>query len=112
MTEKIIFHICRRLDWIEAQKKGEYQADSLSTVGFIHSSELRQVAAVANYLYSDVPDLLLLKIDVDKLISEVKYEAADGQIFPHIYGPVNLDAVGEVFEFEKKETGVFEEPIV
>ena len=112
MIEKSIFHICRRQDWKEAQKKGEYRAESFSAVGFIHCSELRQVAGVANNFYSDVPDLLLLKIVVDKLISKVKYEAADGQFFPHIYGTVNLDAVVEVFEFEKKETGVFEEPKV
>ena len=112
MTEKNIFHICRRQDWLEAQKKGEYRAESLSTAGFIHCSELRQIAGVANFLFIDVPDLVLLKIDVDKLISEVKYEAVDGQKFPHIYGPVNLDAVGEVFEFDKNETGAFEEPLL
>jgi uncharacterized protein (DUF952 family) len=112
VTEKPIFHICRRQDWIEAQETGEYQADSFRTEGFIHCSNLRQIAGVANNFYSNVPDLILLKIDVEKLIPEVKYEAADGQIFPHIYGPLNLDAVGEVFDFEKKETGLFEDPIV
>ena len=98
MTEKHIFHICKRQDWIEAQKNDKYSAESLSAVGFIHCSEKHQVAGVLEMFFKDVPDLILLHIDTSKLINEVKYEAADGQVFPHIYGELNLDAVVNVSE--------------
>jgi uncharacterized protein (DUF952 family) len=110
MAEKVIFHICTSWDWEETQKADEYRAGSLSTEGFIHCSEKHQVAGVANLFYKDVPDLVLLYIEVEKLIPELIYEEADGQEFPHIYGPINLDAVLKTSKFEKNSLGVFEDP--
>jgi uncharacterized protein (DUF952 family) len=112
MGEKVIFHICRSQDWEEAQKLGEYRAGSLSTEGFIHCSEMHQVAGVAKTFYKDVPDLVLLYIEVEKLIPELIYEEADGQEFPHIYGPINLNAVLDAPKMEKNSVGVFEGPII
>ncbi len=96
MPEKMIFHICKRQDWEEAQKAGEYRAESLGTEGFTHCSEQQQVKGVVKMRYADVPDLILLNIEVAKLKSAIIYEEADRQIFPHIYGPINLEAVSEI----------------
>lgn len=109
MADKLVFHICQKQKWEKAQMTGEYRADSLETEGFIHCSEIHQVAGVANARYSDVPDLILLHIDPNRLTSKMIYEEADGQEFPHVYGAINLDAVVGVSKFEKSERGVFEE---
>ncbi len=106
----IILHICRAGDWREAQELGEYRADSLATEGFIHCSTLEQVAKTANRFYAGQMDLVLLVIDADRVPAELKYEAADGDLFPHLYGPLNLDAVAEARSFAPAAGGKFEPP--
>ena len=53
---------------------------------------------------------MILCIDSDRVQSEVKYEEADGDSFPHIYGLLNVDAVFKVIEFESGENGKFKLP--
>ena len=53
--------------------------------------------------------LVLLGVAIARLQSELRYEAADGDEFPHLYGALNLDAVVQVIDFEPTPTG-FELP--
>lgn len=105
-----ILHICPRLDWERARQEGEYTAASLATEGFIHCSTPDQVAQTANRFYRGQTDLVLLIIVPDHLAAEVRYEAADADLFPHIYGPINLKAVVEVRGFPPDEDGAFRQP--
>ena len=105
-----ILHICQRSDWLTAKEVGSYLADSLETEGFIHCSRVEQVAKVANAYYRGVEDLVLLHIAADKLWAELKWEDSDGDIFPHVYGPINLDAVTRVGKFSPGESGNFSYP--
>src|SRR5262245_34646996 len=96
----VIFHIARRREWDEAIAAGEYRRStrdaSLDEVGFIHCSTAAQVAPTAQRFYSDEPEpLVLLSIDVDRVDAEVVYENLDGgpELFPHVYGPLPVDAV-------------------
>ena len=102
-----LFHICDRADWREAQGRGEYRAASLDTEGFIHCSTAGQVAATADRFYHGRHGLILLVIDPARVRPEVRFEPADGSLFPHVYGPLNLDAVVDVQEFEPGEDGAF-----
>lgn len=89
-----IYHIVSRPLW--EQTTGPYRADSLSTEGFIHCSGEEQVAWAANRFYTSASDLLVLTIDTGRLTAELRDEdAGNGQCFPHIYGPLNQDAVIE-----------------
>ena len=63
-------------------------------------SKAEQVAGVANAFYKGVEGLVLLHIALDKLQVEVRWEEVGGEVYPHIYGPINLDAVVEVEDFE------------
>jgi uncharacterized protein (DUF952 family) len=103
----LIFHITLRQQW-EASTD-TYRGDTLETDGFIHCSELRQVVTVANRFYAGQSGLVLLCIEVDRLKPELRYEAADGDEFPHLYGALNLDAIVRVVDFEPSPTG-FELP--
>lgn len=105
----MIYHITTKTKWQNAQAKGEYIAPSLESEGFIHCSTDKQVASVANAFYRGQKGLVLLKLDEDRIKSQVKWEApagppADGisesDLFPHIYGPINLDAVISVIDFD------------
>jgi uncharacterized protein (DUF952 family) len=95
----LIYHIATASDWVQAQGSGEYTTSTLGRTlaeeGFIHASTAAQVGQVASAFYQGVPDLLLLVIDPGRLRAEVRYEQVPGSDapFPHIYGPVNTDAV-------------------
>ncbi|MEA3349499.1 MAG: DUF952 domain-containing protein [Chloroflexota bacterium] len=100
-----IVHICPRTDWQQAQKQGLYQAASLETEGLIHCSRPDQAAAVANRFYANIPNLLLLWIDSQKVTAEIRWEMVDEDEFPHIYGPLNIDAVAAACDFTPDDTG-------
>ena len=109
-----IYHIATRADWEQAAAAGEYITSSVGTTlaeeGFIHASQASQVARTANKFYRDVPgDLLLLVIDPGLVGPEVRYEQVHGAElpFPHIYGPLNVDAVTEARPFAPGPDGVF-----
>lgn len=106
--EGLIVHICPREAWQAAQASGEYRAVSLETEGFIHCSRPEQVLAVANRFYREVPDLVLLWIDPRKLRTEIRWEPVDGgELFPHVYGPINTHAVSSVTSLIADKSGFF-----
>jgi uncharacterized protein (DUF952 family) len=98
----LIYHIALAEDWEQAQAAGQYTTStrglSLEQVGYLHASREHQVAGVANAFYQGAPDLVVLVIDTDRVRAEIRVEqlaGMDGE-FPHIYGPLNTDAVTEV----------------
>jgi uncharacterized protein (DUF952 family) len=105
----LIFHITQRQQWESAQVIGSYRGDTLDTEGFIHCSKLGQVVEVANRFYAGQSGLVLLSLAIARLQAELRYEAADGDEFPHLYGVLNLDAVERVIDFEPTPAG-FELP--
>ena len=108
MTLNLIYHITGVDAWQQAQAEGAYRGDTLSAEGFIHTSTGAQVARTANRFYRGRAGLVLLAIDPAKLSAELRYEAAsDGELFPHIYGPLNLDAVTAVRDFVPAPDGSF-----
>jgi len=95
-----IFHLATDEAWTSALAAGTYTVSTLglelAEVGFIHCSQAEQVAGVYEGFYRDVAaPLLLLSIDTDLLTSPWQLDAVEGQPlpFPHIYGPLNVDAV-------------------
>ena len=101
-----VFHVTEIQRWQDAQQLGIYTGStrgaSLDEVGFVHCSFAEQIDAVRGFLYGAdfVGDLVVLEIDTDQLDAEVRVENLDGgdELFPHIYGPVPLDAVVAVHE--------------
>jgi uncharacterized protein (DUF952 family) len=111
----MIYHITSRKIWREAQQRGDYQVESLATEGFIHCSTNTQVLPVAEKYYPRQRNLLVLKIDPARLTAELRWEppaegapppgVPEGELFPHVYGPINLDAIVQVFDLETSPDG-------
>ena len=114
----MIYHITTRGAWLKANMRGSYSPPSLAAEGFIHCARLEQILSVADDFYSGETDLLLLiSIDEDKLTAKLRWEApAHPQpasaaatlgeaTFPHLYGPLNLDAVVGVYAFDEADAG-------
>jgi uncharacterized protein (DUF952 family) len=105
--ELLIVHLCKRGEWVSAKGEGLYAAESLEREGFIHCSRPEQVLKVANHFYPKRKDLVLLWIDLHLLSAELCWETSDGEVFPHLYGPLNLDAVIGVEKISPDQDGVF-----
>lgn len=85
--------------WAQFDDKAEYYPRDYEQAGFIHATKGDELLSkVANRVYADFAgELLVLVIDEARVSSQVKYEEAkDGRLYPHIYGPLNLDAIREV----------------
>jgi uncharacterized protein (DUF952 family) len=91
----LIFHLTYKEAWETARPTGEYAAPSLAEEGFIHcSKDIPQLIKVAARLYPGEASLMVLDVDLDKLKAPIKHEPSrSGEIYPHIYGMLNADAV-------------------
>jgi uncharacterized protein (DUF952 family) len=110
-----LLHLARRQDWLDARRSGsgDYRISTrgrtLEEQGFIHCSLPHQLRGVAEALYADADDLVVLVIDSVRLTGPVRYEAAEagGEQYPHLYGPLPLDAVTRVVPVSRDEAGRF-----
>lgn len=104
-----IYHLTTQESWDQALSQGEYRAASLESEGFIHASTIDQLEGSANRFFSGHPGLLLLKIEVAEIKPAMVWEKSSHSEapFPHIYGPLNLNAVIEIIFWEKTREGVF-----
>ena len=109
----IIYHITRKPDWQTALAIGSYTADSLATEGFIHCSIAPQVIATANRLFKHRRNLVLLCIDTAKVQTEIRYENLEGgtELYPHVYGALELVSVVATHDFPAGADGCFEMPL-
>jgi uncharacterized protein (DUF952 family) len=106
-----VYHITPETAWEQACRAGAYAADSLQDEGFIHLSTREQVLGVAARFYRGQAGLVLLAIDPARLAAELRYEESEpGQHFPHLFGPLNLDAVVAVWPFPPEPDGEFRLP--
>lgn len=94
----IIYHITTAADWNNAKVKGLYDHSSLKEEGFIHCSQENQIAGVLERYFAGQTDLVKLVIDTDKLTSKYVFDWSPStqDTFPHVYGPINIDAVIDV----------------
>lgn len=102
-----ILHLCKKQEWKDAQSAGEYRAASLEAEGFIHCSRAEQILDVANQFYRGDTSLVLLVIERSQLESTIRWDYVDADDFPHIYGPINLEAITAVLRYKPDVDGKF-----
>jgi uncharacterized protein (DUF952 family) len=109
-AQPLICHITTRSAWEAAAQAGPdktaqppvYRTPSLDADGFIHCSTPQQAADTGRRFFGGQTGLVLLWIDPALLTAELRIESAsDGSgNFPHVYGPINLNAVVKVTDFD------------
>ena len=104
--EAIIFHIAHLSDFQDRQPDDDYRCASLTQEGFIHCCDKGQLAGVVSRYYKDIDDVTLLLLDADKIKPALIHENTVGgsELFPHIYGPINADAIIEALPFGLNST--------
>jgi uncharacterized protein (DUF952 family) len=116
----VICHITGRDAWDAAQAHGEFRSPEFDEIGFIHCSTPEQIVLVANAFFRGQTDLVMLVINPAKLESPVMWEPPHstervpsfmhGSVYPHVYGPINVDAVERVVPLVPSDTGSFKLP--
>jgi uncharacterized protein (DUF952 family) len=108
----IIYKICPAPAWREAGRAGVYKgSDDDSRDGFIHFSTAAQVAGTAGKHFAGQRDLILLAIDADALGDALRWEPSrGGELFPHLYGDLDLGAVTDVLELRLRADGTHDIP--
>lgn len=88
--------------WEKALAQGEYRGDTLVTEGFIHCCLPGQLVGVISRYFHGQTGLVVLRTKPERLTSPLSWECPPGstEAFPHLYGPLNLDAVVEVVPLE------------
>ena len=91
-----LVHLATAAAWQQAQESGFYRPPSLETEGFIHLSRPDQVETVRQRFYAQRQDMLRLEIPYSRVAEHIRWEAVDGDVFPHLYAPLPVEAVARV----------------
>jgi uncharacterized protein (DUF952 family) len=109
---RTIYKICPASAWREAERRGMYRgsADDVRD-GFIHFSIASQVAGTARKHFFGQSGLFLIAVDADALGDALRWEPSrDGQLFPHLYGELDLGAVIGVHDLHARSDGFHDIP--
>ena len=95
----MIYHIVLHETWAKFKDKAFYEAESLQTENFIHCSFAEQIEAVLERYYKGADTVLILHIEPKLLTAQLIEEpSTGGEIFPHVYGKINREAIVEIGE--------------
>ena len=95
----LIYHIVTPEIWEKFKDKHEYEAESLTTEGFIHCSYQNQLDEVLHRYYNDADEVLVLHINPHFLKADLFAEPSTArEIYPHIYGRINKSAIVDIEE--------------
>lgn len=104
------YHLVAREAWDNADPSQPYAPPSLAAEGFVHCTDgAEEVAATANRYYRQEPDLLALIVDRARLSAPVKYEDLR-HVYPHVYGPIEREAIVGVVPMPRDASGAFLPP--
>jgi uncharacterized protein (DUF952 family) len=103
-----IYKILGRADWAAAQAAGRYDGSAVDRAdGFIHFSTLPQAPETARRHFAGQADLLVLEVEGDDLGAGLKWEPSrGGDLFPHLYGALDVGLVRGVADAPLGDDGV------
>ena len=111
MNLEYIFKIIEKDEWQKFKKLGKYNG-SVKDIkdGYIHFSEEDQVSETLRKHYKNKDNLVLLKVNAFKLEHLLWEQASNGDMYPHLYSPLDIKSVEDEFDLSLNEEGVHELP--
>lgn len=108
----MIYKITPASAWREAERQGVYRGSpDDNRDGFIHFSTASQVAETARKHYHGQTGLFLVAIDADALGDALRWERSrNDELFPHLYGELDLGAVVEILDLRARSDGGHDVP--
>jgi uncharacterized protein (DUF952 family) len=109
---QIVYHMLPKATWDALPPGGAYAAQTLATEGFVHcTAEPNMLEVVANRFYRAQPgEWLILSVNLAAVAAPVRWEQADGHLFPHIYGVIERSAIQDVKPFPRSPDGAYHLP--
>ena len=93
----MIYHVTTSDEWLAHRNLPTYKPAGFEAEGFIHCSTESQLPGVLQRYFAGKTNLIVLHIDETKLNAILKYEeATNNELFPHVFGPINKDAIVNV----------------
>jgi uncharacterized protein (DUF952 family) len=107
-----IYKICSASAWREAERSGVYRGSSDDARdGFIHFSTAAQLEETARKHFFGQRALFLVEVDADALGDRLRWERSrNDELFPHLYGELDLGAVSGVYDLPARSDGYHEIP--
>jgi uncharacterized protein (DUF952 family) len=109
---RTIYKICPASAWRAPARQGTYRgsADDVRD-GFIHFSTASQVAETAKRHFFGQTGLFLIAVDADALGDALRWEPSrNDELFPHLYGELDLGAVADVLDLRARSDGNHDVP--
>jgi uncharacterized protein (DUF952 family) len=105
------YHLVPRSEWEAANPDVPFAPAAFDVDGFVHCTDgADELAATANRYFATFDgELLAVVIDVERLSAPVRYEDA-ARIYPHVYGPLDREAVLDVLVMPRDANGVYLTP--
>ncbi len=111
MSDDLMFHLVPAEYYRDCDSAAVYTPASFETDGFIHCTDgVDNVTSIGNAHYKDDRRMyIVLVIDRTKVRAEIKYEDP-ARVYPHIYGPLNRDAITDIVPILRASDGTFLRP--
>jgi len=106
MNFKFVYKICTKSEWLSAKTKGKFVGSKKDLEdGYIHFSDEEQLKGTLSKFFLNQKDLVLLKIDALKLDHLIYEQVSDGNMFPHLYYPLDISCVCKEYEITSNYDG-------
>ena len=112
MPDRIAYKVMLATEMEQMQRDGLFRGSPADIAdGYIHLSCAAQLVATVDKYFSGVSGLMLATVDLSRLDGAVRWEPSrGGQLFPHIYGVLPVDAVVSVLPLERAPDGAVKLP--
>jgi uncharacterized protein (DUF952 family) len=109
---RLIYKICPASAWREAERQGVFRGSAADmSDGFIHFSTAAQVTETARKHFVGQTGLFLIAVDADALGNALRWERSrHEELFPHLYGELDLGAVTGVLSLRARSDGYHDIP--
>jgi uncharacterized protein (DUF952 family) len=106
MNFKFIYKICTKIEFLEAKNKNKFTGSKKDLEdGYIHFSGEEQISGTLKKFYPNQKNLILLKVATVKLDHLIWEQASDGNMFPHLYSPLDMSNVVDEFKISLGKDG-------
>ncbi|HEY1066168.1 MAG TPA: DUF952 domain-containing protein, partial [Pirellulales bacterium] len=106
-ADPFIYMLMSTADFKTASSAGVWGPPSLATEKFVHASPANQLTRVANKHYKQFDEVVVVVLNPERIKADVEWEPATGGLYPHIFGPVDMDATVRTKYFKKDAGGLY-----
>ena len=106
MTPTLAYKLLNEADWIAAQASGATASEVDLKDGYVHLSTAEQVRETARRYFAGAGRVRLLRFELARL-GDVRWETSrDGDLFPHVYGPLEITKANAAWWLEPGADGL------